>query len=92
MVIWDSQAGSFSNFAGELEEVVKVPRWVLGCPDCNQEFTHSEVDPEYQTPLLDPFAWIGDKPKFPDAGLSMECPNCKKVSVYNRYQLTYKAT
>jgi hypothetical protein len=42
--------------------------------------------------LLDPFAWIGDKPELPDTGISLECPNCKKVAVYKRYQLTYRAT
>lgn len=76
----------------EAEEISKVPRWVLGCPHCNQEFTHSEIDTEYRTPLLDPFAWIGDKPELPVAGVGLECPNCKKVSIYKRYQLTYRAT
>jgi hypothetical protein len=69
-----------------------MPRWVVGCPDCDQEFTHSEMATDYQSSLLDPFAWIGDKPEIPEAGVSLECPNCKKVSVYKRYQLTYRAT
>jgi hypothetical protein len=76
----------------ETEEIFKVPRWVLGCPECKQEFTHTVIDPEYRTPLIDPFAWIGDKPDLPNDGVRLECPNCKKISVYKRYQLTYRAT
>ena len=67
-----------------------MARWVLGCPDCNQEFTHSEIDPECRTPRLDPFAWIDEKPELPIAGVKLECPNCHRVSVYKRYQLTYR--
>lgn len=68
-----------------------MPRWVFGCPDCNQEFTYTEIDVEHRKPFQDPFDWIGDKPKLPEAGTNLECPNCKKVSVYKRYQLTYRA-
>lgn len=53
---------------------------------------HSEIDSEHRSPLLDPFAWIGDKPEMPEAGVKLKCPNCSKVSVYKRYQLTYRAT
>jgi len=69
-----------------------VSRWVLGCPKCGKEFMHSEIDSEHRSPLLDPFAWIGDKPEMPEAGVKLKCPNCSKVSVYKRYQLTYRAT
>jgi hypothetical protein len=68
-----------------------VARWVFGCSECNHEFTHSEIDQEHRSPLRDPFDWIGDKPELPDTGVKLECPNCKKVSVYKRYQLTYRA-
>lgn len=68
-----------------------MPRWVLGCPDCGEEFTHSEADTEYRSPLLDSFAWIGNKPEMPKAGVSLKCPNCSKVTVYKRHQLTYRA-
>jgi len=69
-----------------------VPRWVLGCPECEQEFTHSEINADYRQPEIDPFSWIGDKPEMANAGVILECPNCKKKSVYKRYQLTYRAT
>jgi hypothetical protein len=68
-----------------------VPRWVIGCPECGHEFTHSEIDPERRPPMTDLFAWIGDKPKLPEEGVSLACPNCKKMSTYKLYQLTYRA-
>jgi hypothetical protein len=69
-----------------------VPRWVLGCPECDREFTHSEIDASRTPSSLDPFAWIGDKPAIPDAGVRLECPHCKKTSLYKRYQLVYSVT
>ena len=42
--------------------------------------------------MTDLFAWIGDKPKMPEEGVNLECPNCKKTATYKRYQLTYRAT
>jgi hypothetical protein len=68
-----------------------MARWVLGCPDCKEDFTHSQIDAEAMPSLRDPFAWLGDKAEFPIAGLSLECPNCKKTSVYSRTQLVYRA-
>jgi hypothetical protein len=69
-----------------------VPRWVLGCPECQQEFTHTEIVTDYRPPEIDPFSWIGDKPQMKEAGVILECPNCKKKTIYKRYQLTYRAT
>ena len=46
-----------------------MPRWVLGCPDCNKDFTHSEIKLTAKPP--DPFMWLGDKPEFPVGGLSL---------------------
>jgi hypothetical protein len=64
---------------------------MLDCPNCNAEFTHSEIDLRRETSPLDPFAWIVDKPKIPEAGILLECPNCKKVSLYKRHQFMYRA-
>jgi hypothetical protein len=69
-----------------------MARWVLGCPDCKEDFTHSQVEIRSQTSVQDPFSWLGDKPEFPTSGLMLECPNCKKTSVYRRTQLTYRAS
>jgi hypothetical protein len=68
-----------------------MARWVLGCPECKEDFTHSQIDTESQPSVGDPFSWLDDKPKFPDVGVSLECPNCKKTSVYQRTQLMYRA-
>ena len=67
-----------------------MPRWVLGCPGCNKDFTHSEI--KLSAEPLDPFMWLGDKPEFPVGGLSLQCPNCKATSTYQRNQLVYAAT
>jgi hypothetical protein len=40
---------------------------------------------------MDPFSWLGDKPDIAEAGVKLECPQCKKVFVYKRHQLTYRA-
>ena len=91
MVVSKSQARISSSPPHRRErESSNVPRWVLDCPLCKVEFTHSEIDPEYRSPLLDPFARFGDKPELPSAGVNLECPNCREVSVYKRYQLTYR--
>jgi hypothetical protein len=40
----------------------------------------------------DIFTEFTTKPEFPKDGLSMPCPSCKEVSVYQRHQLIYRAT
>jgi hypothetical protein len=92
MVVLDMKAKSVpsANDPGDRAGAKKLPRWVLGCPDCNGEFTHSEVDVNRQVSAMEPFASFGDKPEFPASGLSLQCPNCKKVSIYRRYQLMYR--
>lgn len=67
-----------------------MARWVLFCPVCNKDFTHSEI-PESGSHFTDPF--LGDfiKPEFPEGGLRVVCPNCRSTSVYQRYQLIYRA-
>lgn len=71
-----------------------MPRWILGCPECNQHFTHSTI-PGKRTPQHDDLlAWLdflSDKP-IPIGGLTVECPNCKKTSLYQPHQLVYRAS
>jgi hypothetical protein len=64
-----------------------MPRWILTCPGCSEEFTHSEVTSEGI-----PFTWGERKPDIPDGGANLECPHCKKSAVYKRYQLIYRDT
>jgi endogenous inhibitor of DNA gyrase (YacG/DUF329 family) len=66
-----------------------MPRWILDCPECGKDFTHSEVPVPVKP--LDAFAWLGDKPNFPVEGVSLECPNCNTASLYQRHQLVYRA-
>jgi hypothetical protein len=68
-----------------------MARWVLDCPDCNKEFTHSEI-PENNRLIPDPFTGTVTKSEFPAGGFTVTCPNCKKISVYQRYELTYRAS
>jgi hypothetical protein len=46
----------------------------------------------FKNTAADPFASLGDKPEFPAGGLSLECPNCKVTSPYQRHQLVYSAS
>jgi hypothetical protein len=68
-----------------------MARWVLGCPLCKKDFTHSQIPEGSRAWLGDPFAWLGDKPVFPNEGLPLVCPNCQKPSVYKRTELVYRA-
>jgi hypothetical protein len=66
-----------------------VARWVSGCLKCNAEFTHSEISADDRLP--DTFLGGAPKPDFPAGGLTLSCPNCGEVSVYERHQLRYRA-
>ena len=67
-----------------------MARWVLGCPKCKQDFTHTEIPTDPAKREIDHFLGVEPKPEFPPRGLKMECPNCKKTSVFQRYQLIYQ--
>jgi hypothetical protein len=66
--------------------------WIMVCPNCKSEITHSRVDIATKSWHSDPFAWLGIKPKFPDVGLRLECPACSKSSVFVQHQLLYSST
>jgi hypothetical protein len=67
-----------------------VPYWVLVCPECDREFIHTEAQNEATSPMQDPLGWLAEKPAFPESGMRIGCPNCKKTSLYQRYQLVYR--
>ena len=67
-----------------------MTRWVLICPSCNEEFTHSEKVIDTDNLKLGD-SYKVPKPVFPMSGLEIECPNCGKVSVFQRQQLEYRA-
>lgn len=62
-------------------------RWVLGCTECHKEFTQSVVPRSFHDYLV--LVWP-PKPEFPQGGMRMQCPNCRNVSVYERYQLVLR--
>ncbi len=63
-----------------------MPRWVLHCPSCQQEFTHTQIE---KGNLADHV--FERKPDFPANGLSIECPHCHNQSVFHRSELTYRS-
>ena len=62
-----------------------MPRWVVRCPSCQQDFTHSQIP---RRELQD--YYFDKKPEFPMGGTSLHCPNCRTVSIVKRHQLTYR--
>jgi hypothetical protein len=62
-----------------------MPRWVLSCPECHEEFTHSDV-PVSVVNRLDVAS--PPKPDFPDDGERLQCIKCGNISFYQRFQLT----
>jgi hypothetical protein len=57
-----------------------MARWVLGCPHCHEDFTHSDV-PSHGRPDLF-MSWDGRKLKLPEGGQILVCPNCNTSSTY----------
>jgi hypothetical protein len=52
-----------------------MSRWILYCPACKRQFGHSEIP--VNAPR-DGFLGVQLKPDFPQGGVKMECPHCKK--------------
>jgi endogenous inhibitor of DNA gyrase (YacG/DUF329 family) len=61
-----------------------MPQCVLNCQHCHKPVTHGEINLA-SLASYDPL-WA-PKPDFPEGGLRMMCPNCKKPSTYQRYEL-----
>jgi hypothetical protein len=65
---------------------MQMPQWVLNCQHCYKPFTHGEID---LASLASYDRLWAPKPNFPEGGLRVKCPNCKKPSTYQRYELMY---
>ena len=63
-----------------------MPQCVLNCQHCHKPVTRGEINLA-SLASYDPL-WA-PKPDFPEGGLRMMCPNCKKPSIYQRYELMY---
>ena len=66
-----------------------MPRWIVSCSECGEEFTHTLIS-LLGVPDRDPFA-SPPKPQFPAAGTELNCPNCGKTSNYKAFDLRYRA-
>jgi hypothetical protein len=64
---------------GHIEEKKEVcmPRWILYCPECNQDFTHSEIVVPGRP--LDPFSWLGINPTGRRKGLAWSVLTARKL-------------
>jgi endogenous inhibitor of DNA gyrase (YacG/DUF329 family) len=67
-----------------------APRWVVTCPECQNEFTHTHIAKISTGPSRDPFA-SPPKPEIPERGTELQCQNCGKASVYKALDLRYRA-
>jgi hypothetical protein len=63
-----------------------MARWILSCPHCDAEFTHSQI-----LAIPNPFEFV-IKPEFPDGGVNVACPDCTIATVYQRHELIYRAS
>jgi uncharacterized protein (DUF2225 family) len=64
-----------------------MAHWTLECPVCKTVFNHCEVPARS---FQDHFMGLIAKPKFPDGGLGIACPNCGQNSMYQSYALIYR--
>jgi DNA-directed RNA polymerase subunit RPC12/RpoP len=62
-----------------------MPNWVLHCANCRKQFVHSEIDGQSSIHLA-------QKPDFSLGGDEWKCPHCQHKAIYQRYQLTYRAS
>jgi len=61
-----------------------MAQWVVSCPACNREFTHTEIQ---DGGMRDAFLWPA-KPKL-DADSVKECPHCHATTAFLLADLTY---
>jgi hypothetical protein len=64
-----------------------MAQWVFYCDECNVPFTYSEI--QNDGPGL--FA-VEAKPEIAAEGINLDCPNCKKPSIFRRHQLVYQTS
>ncbi len=66
-----------------------MPRWIVRCPECEKEFTHTQIGKTIGL-ARDPFA-SPPKSEIPESGTELTCPACSKASRYKTFDLRYRA-
>jgi hypothetical protein len=67
-----------------------MPRWIVKCPECEEIFTFTEIEPAIiEQAYHDPFG-VMSKPKMRQTGEKRTCPNCGTESIFYRYHLFYR--
>jgi len=62
-----------------------MPRWVLNCPLCREDFTYSNSERRTLDDL-----YLDKKPEFPRDGRELQCPHCQASSWFEQAQLRYR--
>jgi predicted RNA-binding Zn-ribbon protein involved in translation (DUF1610 family) len=65
-----------------------MPRWIVDCPECGREFTHTLIS--RLGFARDPFA-SPPKAELSASGTDLKCPNCGETSTYKGVDLRYSA-
>lgn len=68
-----------------------MPRWVVTCPNCRSEFTHTLVRDLTQGALTRDVFASPPKPPIPEGGSRLDCPNCGGSQAYQISDLRYRA-
>jgi hypothetical protein len=62
-----------------------MPSWILQCPHCNDSFAHSPIRAQTYLESVLPV-----RPKVPESGSQIRCPNCEQEFSYRSSDLTYQ--
>jgi endogenous inhibitor of DNA gyrase (YacG/DUF329 family) len=65
-----------------------MPRWIIECPKCQKQFTHSEISKTIGGAIHDPFAFPS-RPITPEDA-ELKCPHCNESSRYKFFDLRYQ--
>jgi hypothetical protein len=62
-----------------------MPKWIVICKKCHNEFEHSQINGVGMASFYLPI------PDIPPAGSKCVCPNCGHSALYQRTDLRYRA-
>ena len=67
------------------------PRWVVNCPECKEEFTHTDIRAMVTGVGSRDLFVSPPKPQILEGGTELTCHNCGKTSIYRVFDLRYRA-